>query len=91
MLHDWYRSEYDSMLATMFRENIKLQALHDSNSCYQRRKLPPGCSTTRNARNVEELKHWAPKQDRSVMKDDWRMTYRVQTSIMRVQQGYQPV
>ena len=33
VLHDWY-SEYDSMLATMFRENIELQSLRDSNTYY---------------------------------------------------------
>jgi hypothetical protein len=41
VLHDWY-SEYDSMLATTFRENIELQSLRDSNTYYSNESCGQG-------------------------------------------------
>jgi hypothetical protein len=39
MVHHWY-SESDSMLATLFRENMQLQSLRESNTYYSSEGLP---------------------------------------------------
>ncbi len=85
VLHDWY-SEYDSMLATMFRENIELQALRDSNSYYSNESCSQGVNYKKCAQR-QRAEALGTRQDRSVMKDNWAVTYRVQTGIMRVGEG----
>ncbi|MGA9813364.1 MAG: hypothetical protein WBQ64_11335 [Terriglobales bacterium] len=85
VLHDWY-SEYDSMLATMFRENLELQTLRDSNTYYSNESCSQGVNYKKciERQRAEAL---GSRQDRSVMKDNWAVTYRVQTGITRVGEG----
>ena len=85
VLHDWY-SEYDSMLATMFRENIELQTLRDSNTYYSNESCSQGVNYKK-CMERQRAEALGTRQDRSVMKDNWAMTYRVQTGIMRVGEG----
>lgn len=85
VLHDWY-SEYDSMLATMFRENIELQSLRDSNTYYSNESCGQGVNYQK-CMQRQRAEARGTRQDRSVMKDNWATAYRVQTGIMRVGEG----
>ena len=85
VLHDWYR-EYDSMLATMFRENLELQTLRDSNTYYSNESCSQGVNYKK-CMERQRAEALGTRQDRSVMKDNWAVTYRVQTGIMRVGEG----
>lgn len=85
VLHDWY-SEYDSMLATIFRENIELQSLRDSNTYYSNESCSQGVNYKK-CMQRQSAEARGTRQDRSVMKDNWAVAYRVQTGMMRVGEG----
>ena len=85
VLHDWY-SEYDSMLATMFRENIELQSLRESNTYYSNESCGQGVNYQK-CMQRQRAEARGTRQDRSVMKNNWATAYRVQTGIMRVGEG----
>ncbi len=84
-LHDWY-SEYDSMLATMFRENIELQSLRESNTYYSNESYGQGVNYQK-CMQRQRAEARGTRQDRSVMKDNCAVANRVQTGIMRVGEG----
>ncbi len=85
VLHDWY-NEYDSMLATMFRENIELQSLRDSNTYYSNESCSQGVNYKKCVQR-QSAEARGTRQDRAVMKDNWAVAWRVQTGITRVGEG----
>jgi hypothetical protein len=85
MVHDWYR-EYDSMLATIFRENMELQSLRDSNTYYSSESCGQGADY-RKCMQRQKAEARGTRQDRSVMKDNWATANRIQTGIMRIGDG----
>ena len=70
----------------MFRENIELQTLRDSNTYYSNESCSQGVNYKKcmQRQNAEAR---GTRQDRAVMKDNWAVAYRVQTGIMRVGEG----
>ncbi len=84
-VHDWYR-EYDSMLATIFRENIELQSLRDSNTYYSSESCGQG-GNYQKCMQRQRAEARGTRQDHSVMKDNWTASYRIQTGIMRIGEG----
>ncbi len=74
------------MLATMFRENLELQTLRDSNTYYSNESCSQGVNYKK-CMERQRAEALGTRQDRSVMKDNWAVTYRVQTGIMRVGEG----
>jgi hypothetical protein len=85
MVHDWYR-EYDSMLATIFRENIDLQKVRESNTYYSNEACQQGTNYQK-CMQSQRSEARGTRQDRSVMKDNWAVAFRVQNGITRVGEG----
>ena len=85
VVHDWY-SEYDSMLATLFRENLQLQSLRESNTYYSNEICQQGANYQK-CMQSQRAEARGTRQDRSVMKDNWAVAFRVQNGIMRIGEG----
>jgi hypothetical protein len=85
MVHDWY-SEYDSMLATLFRENMQLQSLRESNTYYSNEACQQGANYQK-CMQSQRAEARGTRQDRSVMKDNWAVAFRVQNGITRIGEG----
>ena len=85
IVHDRY-SEYDSMLATLFREDVQLQSLRESNTDYSRAVCQQGTNyeTCMPSQRAEAR---GTRQDGAVMKDNWAVANRIQTGIMRIGEG----
>jgi hypothetical protein len=85
IVHDWY-SEYDSMLATLFRENMQLQSLRESNTYYSSEVCQQGTDYQK-CMQSQRAEARGTRQDRAVMKDNWAVANRIQTGIMRIGEG----
>jgi hypothetical protein len=85
IVHDWYR-QYDSMLATLFRENMQLQAVRESNTYYSSEICQQGTNYQK-CMQSQRAEARGTRQDRSVMKDNWALANRIQTGIMRIGEG----
>ena len=85
VVHDWYR-EYDSMLATLFRENMQLQSVRESNVYYSGEICQQGANYQK-CMQSQRAEARGTRQDRSVMKDNWAVVNRIQTGITRIGEG----
>jgi hypothetical protein len=85
VVHDWYR-QYDSMLATLFRENMQLQAVRESNTYYSSEICQQGANYQKCIQS-QRAEARGTRQDRAVMKDNWALANRIQTGIMRIGEG----